>query len=99
MSYDKPRRKARNRIRRLEKSIAMLEGIKCFAYPEDLAKIEKRIRQYKDVIEDKKLRYSDSLELHGIKKDFSEAQQKVLLNKEIIRGLHEKLTSMKSYLQ
>lgn len=99
MSYDKPRRKTRNRIRRLEKSIAMLEGIKCFAYPEDLPKIEKKIKQHKDVVEDKKLRYKDSLELHGIKKDISEAQQKIRLNKEIIRGLHEKLTSMKSYLQ
>ena len=99
MSYDKPRRKTRNRIRRLERSIAMLEGIRCFAYPEDLVKIEKRIKQHKDAIDDKRFRYSDSLELHGIKKDISEAQQKVRLNKEIIRYLHEKLASMKSYLQ
>lgn len=94
----KPRRKTRNRIRRLEKSIVMLEGIKIFAHLEDLPDIEKRIKHYKDAIDRKKIRYSNSLELCGIKKDISDAQQKILLNKEIIRGLHKKLASMKSYL-
>ena len=99
MSYDKPKRKTRNRIRRLEKSISILEGIKYFTYPEDLAKIEKRIRHCKYTIEKKKLRYKDSLELSGAKKSISEIQQKIHSNKCLIKELKEKLDSIKSYSQ
>lgn len=95
----KPRRKTRYRIGRLEKSIAILECMRDFAYPEDLANIEKKLKHYRDVIEDKKRRYSDSLELCGVKKDIAEAQQKICLNKGVIRRTHEKLASMKSYLR
>lgn len=95
----KPRRKTRYRIGRLEKSIVILECMRDFAYPEDLAKIEKKLKHCRDVIEDKKSRYSDSLGLCGVKKDIAEAQQKVRLNKEVIRRTYEKLASMKSYLR
>ena len=94
-----PRRKTRNRIRRYEKSIIMLEGIKYFAYPEDLSNIEKRIRHYKNEIQDKRSRYADSLELRGVKKDISEIQQKIHSNKGRIRELNEKIASIKSYLK
>lgn len=95
----KPRRKTRYRIGKLEKSIAILECMRDFAYPKDLAKIEKKLKHYRDVIEDKKRRYSDSLELSGVKKEIAEAQQNVQLNKEVIRRTYEKLASMKSYLR
>ena len=95
----KPRRKKRYRIGKLEKSIAILECMRDFAYPEDLAKIEKKLKYCRDAIEDKRRRYSDSLELCGVKKDIAEAQQKIHLNKEIIRRTYEKLASMKSYLR
>nr|DAD57944.1 MAG TPA: hypothetical protein [Bacteriophage sp.] len=99
MDPSRPTRRTRNRIRRLERAIIRLEGIKYFLYPEDLANIEKRLRHCKDVINDKKLRYSDSLELRGAKKDISEIQQKIYFNKSLIRELSEKLSSLKSYLQ
>ena len=95
----KPRRKTRYRVRKIEKSIAMLECIRDFACPKDLANMEETLRHYKDVINEKKLRYSDSLELCGIKKDISDTQQKIHSNKELIRRLYAKLTSMKSYLR
>lgn len=95
----KPGRKTRNRIRRLEKAIIRLEGIKYFAHPEDLAYIEKTLKYYNYVINDKKLRYSDSLELRGVKRDISDIQQKIHFNKSLIRELSEKLVSIKSYLQ
>ena len=94
----KPKRKTRYRIGKLEKSIAILECMRDFAYPEDLANIEKKLKHYRGVIEDKKRRYSDSLELCGVKKDIAEAQQEIRLNKHAIRSLYEKLASMKSYL-
>lgn len=77
----------------------MLECIRDFACPKDLANMEETLRHYKDVINEKKLRYSDSLELCGIKKDISDTQQKIHSNKELIRRLYAKLTSMKSYLR
>lgn len=95
----KPKRKTRYRIGKLEKSIAILECMRDFAYPEDLANIEKKLNHYRGVIEDKKRRYSDSLEFSGVKKDIAEAQQRVRLNKEVIRRAYEKLASMKSYLR
>lgn len=95
----KPKRKTRYRIGKLEKSIAILECMRDFAYPEDLANIEKKLKHCRDVIEYKKRRYSDSLELCGVKKDIAEAQQKIRLNKKIIRRTYEKLASMKSCLR
>ena len=95
----KPRRKTRYRVRKIEKSIAMLECIRDFACPKDLANMEETLKHYKDVINDKKLRYPDSLELYGIKKDISDIQQKIHLNKELIRRSYAKLVSMKSYLR
>lgn len=95
----KPRRKTRYRIRKIEKSIAMLECIRNFACPKDLANMEEKLKHYKDVINDKKLRYLDSLELCGVKKDISDIQQKIHLNKEFIRISYAKLASMKSYLR
>lgn len=97
-NYPKPRRKTRYRIRRLKKSIAMLEYVRDFAHPEDLASVEKKLRHCRGVIEDKRRRYADSLELYGVKKDIAEAQQEIHLNKHAIRSLYEKLASMKSYL-
>lgn len=98
-NYPKPRRKTRYRIRRLKKSIAMLEYVRDFAYPEDLASVEKKLRHCRGVIEDKRRRYSNSLELCGVKKDIAEAQQEIRLNKEVIRRTYENLASMKSYLR
>lgn len=95
----KPRRKTRHRVRKIEKSIAMLECIRDFACPKDLANMEEKLKHYKDVINDKKLRYPNSLELCGVKKDISDIQQKIHLNKELIRRSYAKLASMKSYLR
>lgn len=95
----KPRRKTRHRVRKIEKSIAMLECIRDFACPKDLANMEEKLKHYKDVINDKKLRYPDSLELCGVKKDISDIQQKIHLNKELIKRSYAKLASMKSYLR
>lgn len=94
-----PRRKTRNRIRRFEKSILMLEGLRYFASPKDLANIEKRIQQYKDKIREKELRYGDSLYLCGIKKDISETQRKIHFNKIQFRELNEKINSINSYIE
>lgn len=61
--------------------------------------LEKSVEHFKHEIQDRKNRYGNSLELHGIKKQKADIQQKIHANKKRFKEIHEKLVLINNDLK
>lgn len=107
----KPR--TRNRIRRYENKIIMFSHmmdsmINQYAMAVTLGQLsklkewkylEKSVEHFKHEIQDRKNRYGNSLELHGVKKQKADIQQKIHANKKRFKEIHEKLVLINNDLK
>lgn len=107
----KPR--TRNRIRRYENKIILFSHmmdsmISQYAMAVTLGQLsklkewkylEKSLEHFKHEIQDRKNRYGNSLELHGVKKQKADIQQKIHANKKRFKEIHEKLVLIKNDLK
>ena len=92
--------RTRNRIRRYENKIIrfsnMIYGVSDSIV---LDLLTRSIQHFKHEIQDRKTRYGNSLELHGIKKQKAEIQQKIHANKKRFKEIHEKLVLINNDLK
>lgn len=107
----KPR--TRNRIRRYENKIILFSHlmdsmISQYAMAVTLGQLsklkewkylEKSLEHFKHEIQDRKNRYGNSLELHGVKKQKADIQQKIHANKKRFKEIHEKLVLINNDLK
>ena len=107
----KPR--TRNRIRRYENKIILFSHmmdsmISQYAMAVTLGQLsklkewkylEKSLEHFKHEIQDRKNCYGNSLELHGVKKQKADIQQKIHANKKRFKEIHEKLVLIKNDLK
>ena len=105
--------RTRNRIRRYANKIIMFSHmmdnmINQYAMAVTLGQLsklqewkylEKSVEHFKHEIQDRKTRYGNSLELHGIKKQKAEIQQKIHANKKRFKEIHEKLVLINNDLK
>lgn len=105
--------RTRNRIRRYENKIIMFSRmmdsmINQYAMAVTLGQLsklqewkylEKSVKHFKHEIQDRKNRYGNSLELHGIKKQKADIQQKIHANKKRFKEIHEKLVLINNDLK
>ena len=61
--------------------------------------LEKSVEHFKHEIQDRKNRYGNSLELHGVKKQKAEIQQKIHANKKRFKEINENLGTIKVELK
>ena len=92
--------RTRNRIRRYENKIIrfsnMIYGVSDSIV---LDLLTRSVQHFKHEIQDRKTRYGNSLELHGIKKQKAEIQQKIHANKKRFKEIHEKLVLINNDLK
>lgn len=92
--------RTRNRIRRYENKIIkfsnMMYGVSDSIALDCLARI---IQHFKNEIQERKERYPNSLELHGVKKQKAEIQQKIHANKKRFKKINEAIEEVKYSLK
>lgn len=92
--------RTRNRIRRYENKIIrfsnMIYGVSDSIV---LDLLTRSIQHFKHEIQDRKKRYGNSLELHGVKKQKADIQQKIHANKKRFKEIHEKLVLINNDLK
>lgn len=105
--------RTRNRIRRYENKIILFSHmmdsmINQYAMAVTLGQLsklkewkylEKSVEYFKHEIQDRKNRYGNSLELHGVKKQKADIQQKIHANKKRFKEIHEKLVLINNDLK
>lgn len=105
--------RTRNRIRRYENKIILFSHmmdsmINQYAMAVTLGQLsklkewkylEKSVEHFKHEIQDRKNRYGNSLELHGVKKQKADIQQKIHANKKRFKEIHEKLVLINNDLK
>lgn len=105
--------RTRNRIRRYENKIIQFSNmmdsmISQYAMAVTLGQLsklkewkylEKSVEHFKHEIQDRKKRYRNSLELHGVKKQKADIQQKIHANKKRFKEIHEKLVLINNDLK
>lgn len=91
--------RTRNRIRRYENKIIRFSNMMDGANDLMALTIPKSIQHFKNEIQDRKERYPNSLELHGIKKQKAEIQQKIHANKKRFKEMNKALEHIKDVLK
>lgn len=105
--------RTRNRIRRYENKIiqfskmmdsmisqyAMAVTLGQLSKLKEWKYLDKSVEHFKHEIQDRKNRYGNFLELHGVKKQKADIQQKIHANKKRFKEIHEKLVLINTDLK